>query len=117
MSTAPCTKENVYDKVIGDKNKTIYHEITKEEFENMVKLRKERLKLLIGEVDATMSTDDRMEFPVLPNGKRTGFVYNLGGLVTDIAWLNIEKDVHTDENHQFLAVAISQYMDEPLKDI
>ncbi|EJS42230.1 tfc6p [Saccharomyces arboricola H-6] len=110
----PCKKENVYDKIIGDRNKTIYHEINKREFENMIKLRDRSLKLLIGEVDAMISTDDKIEFPVLPNGKRNGFVYNTGGLVTDIAWLNIEDDKDADRNIQYLAVAISQHVDEPL---
>ncbi|CAI4058994.1 hypothetical protein SKDZ_04G5600 [Saccharomyces kudriavzevii ZP591] len=112
----PCKMESVYDKIIVNGNKTTYHEINKIEFENMVELRKKRLKLLIGEVDADMSTDDKIEFPILPNGRRKGFIYNVGGLVTDIAWLNIENCTNQDKNIQYLAVAISQYMDEPLNE-
>ncbi|CAI4368810.1 BBM_1a_G0011960.mRNA.1.CDS.1 [Saccharomyces cerevisiae] len=112
----PCKKESVYNKVIGDKNRTVYHEINKTEFENMIKLRTKRLKLLIGEVDAEVSTGDKIEFPVLANGKRHGFIYNVGGLVTDIAWLNIEENTDIGKDIQYLAVAVSQYMDEPLNE-
>ncbi|CAI4038220.1 hypothetical protein SMKI_04G5610 [Saccharomyces mikatae IFO 1815] len=112
----PCKRENVYDKIIGNKNKTVYHEINKIEFENMVELRKKRLNLLVGDVDAVISTGDKIEFPVLPNGRRNGFIYNVGGLVTDIAWLNIEKNNETGKEIQYLAVAVSQYVDEPLNE-
>ncbi|KAF4006352.1 hypothetical protein FOB22_001080 [Saccharomyces cerevisiae] len=112
----PCKKESAYNKVIGDKNRTVYHEINKTEFENMIKLRTKRLKLLIGEVDAEVSTGDKIEFPVLANGKRRGFIYNVGGLVTDIAWLNIEENTDIGKDIQYLAVAVSQYMDEPLNE-
>ncbi|AET40263.1 transcription factor TFIIIC subunit TFC6 Ecym_5522 [Eremothecium cymbalariae DBVPG len=58
--------------------------------------------ILISGANFSLYRDQKSEFPILPCGKRTGFVYNVGGLITDMAWLRSDDSVY-----QYLAVAVS----------
>ncbi|AGO12589.1 AaceriAER249Cp [[Ashbya] aceris (nom. inval.)] len=56
----------------------------------------------IADAEFTLYRDHKAEFPVMEWEKRVGFIYNVGGLVTDMAWLRDDRS-HT----QFLAVGVS----------
>ena len=103
----PCASDNVYEQLVG-KQRTEKHEIDEIELSQMFKKRIKPLQVVIGEAELSLNVDQKSEFPVLPYGERTGFVYNTGSLITDIAWLKQD-----DEQCQYLAVSVSQYFDKP----
>lgn len=104
----PSGKEDVYyqfhSKVVNNK----WSPIGKVGYESKFTLRNEPLEVQIGDVQSTVNVFDKVEFPVFTNYERNGFVYNVGGMITDIAWLDQDED-----NSQYLAVATSQYLEEP----
>lgn len=105
----PCALDNVYDKIISPTtNKMRAHEIDVKELDQIFTKNKREHKIIINESETALQYEQSMEFPVLPNGKREGFVYNTGGLVTDMAWLSQDES-----EDQYLAVALSQYFERP----
>ncbi|KAG0664566.1 hypothetical protein C6P45_000557 [Maudiozyma exigua] len=104
----PSGKENIYDQLHSKLVMNKWFPISETKYQGEFKLRDEPLELQIGDVQSTINTFDKIEFPVFPNYERKGFVYNVGGMITDIAWLNQDQD-----DSQYLAVAVSQYLDEP----
>ncbi|AAS52930.2 AER249Cp [Eremothecium gossypii ATCC 10895] len=56
----------------------------------------------IANAEFTLYRDHKAEFPVMEWEKRIGFIYNVGGLITDMAWLRNHRS-HT----QYLAVGVS----------
>ena len=104
----PSGKKDVYhqfhSKVVNNK----WSPISKTDYDRKFKLRDGPLEVQIGDVQSTINSFDKVEFPVFTNYERTGFVYNVGGMITDMAWLDQDED-----DHQFLAVATSQYMEGP----
>jgi len=104
----PSSQKNIYgqlhEKLVGNK----WSLLSRQEADRKFKRRSEPLEVLIGDVQTTLDTSEKVEFPVFSNYERKGFVYNSGGMVTDIAWLS--QDEVSD---QYLAVAVSQYSDNP----
>ncbi|CCD23591.1 transcription factor TFIIIC subunit TFC6 NDAI_0B05580 [Naumovozyma dairenensis CBS 421] len=90
---------------------TDYRIIQEEEFIQIFQHRHERVNVVINDAEASLGNNEKVEFPKLPYYKRTGFVYNLGGLVTDMAWL---PSNNSESAPQYLAISLSQYYDEPL---
>lgn len=106
-SSPPCSKENIFDVLFSMPLK--YSIIDEGEFGEMFQLRKDEIRLLISGLETPLHTGQRTEFPVLPCGKRTGFVHNVGALVTGLAWLNT-----VEGQDQYLAVSMSQYKEDPV---
>lgn len=104
----PCAARNVYDQLLVQKFAK-FHDIDQKELDEIFIKRKQALNIVINEAETALEPEQTTEFPVLPYGRREGLVYNSGGLITDIAWL-----CQNDVEDQFLAVAISQYLDRPL---
>ncbi|CUS21804.1 LAQU0S04e01156g1_1 [Lachancea quebecensis] len=71
-------------------------------------VRQSELRLTVGDLDTTIGSGQKLEFPVLPCGKRKGFIYSTGALVTDLAWLPRDSN-----GELFLAVSMSKYIDDP----
>lgn len=103
----PCASDNVYEQLAGSQN-TQEHEIDVVELSQMFKKRMNPLQIVIGEAEVSLHADQKSEFPVLSYGERTGFVYNMGSLITDMAWLKQD-----DEQCQYLAISLSQFLDKP----
>lgn len=107
QSKPPCALENVYDTLIGQ-SKPKYHEIAESELDQIFKSEGKELRIVINQAEAALKTGQKTEFPVFPYGDRKGFVYNSGGLITDMAWLYQER-----HEAQYLAISLSQYLDKP----
>ncbi|QLQ80734.1 hypothetical protein HG537_0E00870 [Torulaspora globosa] len=103
----PCASENVYRTLVG-MNRTKFHVMSESEMGQMIQKRSKPLQVVIGETEISLGVDDKADFPVFENDRRTGFLYNTGALITDLAWLTQEH-----EESQYLAVSLSQYMDKP----
>ncbi|AMD22833.1 HHR064Cp [Eremothecium sinecaudum] len=58
--------------------------------------------ILVSGSELSLYNGQKAEFPIMPCGTRTGFIYNVGGLITDIAWLKTHE-----ADGQILAVAYS----------
>lgn len=100
---------NTYEKLHKRMAENMSHELTsEEEVKKVFKSRFAPIELQMGGIQSTLETMGRMEFPVFENYNRTGFVFNTGGLITDLAWLNTTKSTT-----QYVAVAVSQLYDEP----
>ncbi|GAV55095.1 hypothetical protein ZYGR_0AS04180 [Zygosaccharomyces rouxii] len=104
----PCSLDNIYDKVIPSTSSLKFHDIDVKELDQIFIKNKKEHKIIINESETALPSEQSMEFPVLPYGKRHGFVYNSGGFITDMAWLS--QDGSED---QYLAVALSQYFERP----
>lgn len=85
-------------------NESDFEELSDEQYSTLFKVDKDAIDYSIADTGFSLSAGQRAEFPVLPNYQRYGFVFNAGGLVTDMAWLR-------DSGQQYLAVALSQYRD------
>lgn len=109
-----CNKFQINDEMFTGKE-THYTQIDQETLETLFTYRKTPLDVIVGELESSVQNGDKIEFPVFENDKRQGLIYNSGALITDIAWLNKEPDPGTVEKqqHQYLAIALSQYMDNP----
>ena len=109
-----CNKFQINDIMFTGKE-TQYTHIDQETLDTLFKYRKEPLDVIVGEVESSLQNSDKLEFPVFENDKRQGLIYNSGALITDIAWLNKEPnpDIVEKQQHQYLAIALSQYMDNP----
>ncbi|CCE64380.1 hypothetical protein TPHA_0H01740 [Tetrapisispora phaffii CBS 4417] len=92
------------------KNHTKYIQLTEPEMFEKFNYSKDKLGVIIGEVQHFLNVGDKLEFPVFNNNNRKGFVYNAGGLVTDMAWLTNEN---LDSSEQYLAVSISKIHKNP----
>lgn len=104
-----CAKYTVRAEQFGLKE-THYKQLDEESLQQLFTYRKSPLDVIIGDTETSLDTGKKVEFPVFQNGNRKGFVYNVGGLITDMAWLNSDSS----ENHkQYLAVAISQHSENP----
>lgn len=101
----PSQNRNLYEDGM---NQTIYADLSKSEFASLYNLSDEAAQVVIGDTELLIGIDERYEFPVLKNTKRDGFIYNTGGLVTDMVWLNKEGA------KQYLIVAASQYKNQPV---
>lgn len=113
--TPPCATENIAQLFNESKNyqHTVYNQMTSEEGAQIFTTRQEELSLEIADANYNLMSGNIAPFPTLPVEPRFGFVYNVGGLVTDIAWLN--KNETADEDvYQYLAISVSQYFDQPL---
>ena len=100
---------NTYEKLHSRMALNMSHELSSmEEINKVFKSRTDPIELQMGGIQSTIQTLDRMEFPIFDNYDRTGFVYNTGGLITDLAWLN-----SNESTTQYLAVAVSQVVDQP----
>ncbi|SCU79787.1 LADA_0B03158g1_1 [Lachancea dasiensis] len=86
-----------------------YHVIELSEFQELFALSECEIPLLIGDLDTHIKTGQKIEFPTFSCGNRKGFVYNVGGLVTDMAWLPRE-----DTDSLFLALSISSRLGAPV---
>ncbi|CCH58447.1 hypothetical protein TBLA_0A06550 [Henningerozyma blattae CBS 6284] len=107
----PCAQEDITNVLINDDTKkTQYHEITDEIYRDLFHSRVEPVSVEIGDVSYDLQTDDLAQFPIFPIEPRTGFLYNIGGMVTDMVWLHQK----IDNEQQYLAVSTSQYFDKPL---
>lgn len=84
-----------------------YTLITSENLMKLFPLDSSEKSVLIGDVDFALKIDEKADFPVFSCGNRSGFVYNVGGLITDMAWSQIPNTLT-----QFLAVSISN-IDDP----
>ncbi|CAR28688.1 ZYRO0F09746p [Zygosaccharomyces rouxii] len=104
----PCSIDNVYDKVIPSTSSLKFHDIDVKELDQIFTKNKKEHKIIINESETALQSEQSMEFPVLPYGKRHGFVYNSGGFITDMAWLSQDES-----DDQYLAVALSQYFERP----
>ncbi|QLG72051.1 hypothetical protein HG535_0C04050 [Zygotorulaspora mrakii] len=108
--TPPCAKKNVYDLVVVP-NSSKVREIEEAELNEIFERRNKEVTIIIGEVEVTLGSGHKTEFPVFPNGDRRGFVYNTSCLITDMEWFNKEE-----EDDEYLAVSLSQYFDRPLNE-
>ncbi|SMN19680.1 similar to Saccharomyces cerevisiae YDR362C TFC6 One of six subunits of RNA polymerase III transcription initiation factor complex (TFIIIC) [Maudiozyma saulgeensis] len=104
----PSGQRNIYDQLHNKLIENQRSSISRKEETAKFKLRSEPLEVLIGDIQTSLKTSEKVEFPVFSNYERKGFVYNVGGMITDIAWLSQD-----DETDQYLAVAVSQYLDKP----
>ena len=114
LKTIPLCNEgdvDVYDKLVHTDNKTQYSSLAKKDFDLIFKVRSEEVPVRIANTEININVSDKFEFPLLPYGKRSGFVYNTGAMITDMAWLNQERQGH---NH-YLAISLSQYSNKPLE--
>lgn len=107
--TLPCCKNINLSKFENIKH-TTYRTINELELGTLFAYRDDPLTVLINGMESSLPIKQRMDIPVLPNYKRFGFVHNLGGLATDMAW----HASNTDDNIQYLAIALSQHCKEPL---
>lgn len=89
---------------------THYKQLDKDSLQQLFTYRKSPLDVIIGDTETSLETGKKIEFPVFQNGNRKGFVYNAGGLITDMAWLNSDS---SENDKQYLAVAISQHSENP----
>lgn len=103
-----CAKYPITDEKLTNRE-TQYKQLDEESLDILFKYRKCPLDVIIGDIETSLNTGKKVEFPVFENGTRKGFVYNTGGLITDMAWLNKESN----KNTQYLAVAISQHSENP----
>lgn len=90
-------------------NHSQYNVIQESEFNELFAKRPSELRIVISDFETHLHTDEKLEFPTLPCGKRTGLVYNTGALVTDMAWLNTMEG-----DDSYLAISMSQYLDDPI---
>ncbi|SCU85769.1 LAME_0D02696g1_1 [Lachancea meyersii CBS 8951] len=105
--SSPCSQKDVTQcltLVTSD-----YRVINESEMRQLFPLNEAEVPLQISELDTHIKANQSIEFPVFPCGKRKGFVFSTGGLVTDIAWL--PRD---DLDHLYLAVSVSNKIDEPV---
>ena len=102
----PCGKEDVTELIpLQDPGSKV---IQQSELQELFPYRETEIRLSIADLDTTIGTNQKIEFPVMPCGKRRGFVYNTGALVTDMAWLQRE-----DIDDLYLAVAMSKHFGDP----
>ncbi|GCE98877.1 hypothetical protein ZYGM_001522 [Zygosaccharomyces mellis] len=104
----PCSLDNVYDRIIPSTSSLKFQDIDTKEFGQIFMKNKKERRIIINESETALQSEQSMEFPVLPYGKRHGFVYNTGGFITDMVWLSQERS-----EDQYLAVALSQYFERP----
>lgn len=105
----PCQSENIYDQFKHKLDENKFRTLSSmEDVEKIFKTRKYPLHVSLGDTNSILRTSEKLEFPVFENYRRKGLIYNIGGMVTDVAWLN-----RSNSNDQYLAVAVSQYFDEP----
>lgn len=109
-----CSKFQINDEMFVGKE-TNYTQINQETLETLFTYRKEPVDVIVGKFESCLQNSDKIEFPVFENDKRQGLIYNSGALITDIAWLNKDSDTDNIEEpqHQYLAISLSQYMDNP----
>lgn len=105
-SSPPWSKENIAHAIRLKKAK--FDLMEESDLNYLFPVRQSELRLIIGDLDTAIATGQKVEFPVLPCGKRKGFIYSTGALVTDIAWL--PRDLNGE---LFLAVSMSKYFDDP----
>lgn len=92
---------------------TEYWTIDEKISQEMFNFRDSPLKIMIENQVTPLNTNEKVEFPKFDGDiNREGFVYNVGGLVTDMAWLNFETE-DKPRQVQYLIVAVSQYKDDP----
>ena len=88
-----------------------YCKINNQEYKSLFTDRPEPLKVNIHDLDTKLRANEKVEIPVLPHYTRTALVMNVGGLITDLAWL--VNDSGGGDEPLYLAVSVSQYYDEP----
>ncbi|SCV06120.1 LANO_0H22540g1_1 [Lachancea nothofagi CBS 11611] len=103
----PCAKKDITHSL--PLTSSSFHSIQESELQQLLPLRESEIRLQISDLDTHINTDQKIEFPTFPCGKRKGFVYNVGGLVTDMAWLSRD-----DTDSLFLAVSVSCNFDDPV---
>ncbi|CEP60670.1 transcription factor TFIIIC subunit TFC6 LALA0_S01e16292g [Lachancea lanzarotensis] len=86
-----------------------YRLVDESELHQIFPLSEEEVLLQISDLDTHITTGQSIDFPVFPCGKRKGFVYCVGGLVTDMAWL--PRD---DLDKLYLAVSVSNRLGDPV---
>ncbi|CCF58546.1 hypothetical protein KAFR_0E03950 [Kazachstania africana CBS 2517] len=104
----PCRKYSVFEKIQKNLQRN-FHDIDEKEFDELFKFRVSPLDIVVGDTEIRLKTHEKSDFPVFANSTRKGFFINSGGLVTDMAWLAPNED----DDSQYLAVSISQYLDDP----
>lgn len=108
----PCATSNVYEELLKDKN-TEYQTITEEELNQLFKYRSDHLDIIVGQSEYNMNSNEKVELPIFENYKRDGLIYNCGGLVTDMEWLTKVDENNENDEVQYLALSLSQYIDNP----
>ncbi|KAL3235087.1 Transcription factor tau 91 kDa subunit [Nakaseomyces bracarensis] len=104
LGTKGATDEKAAVEKLIAEHSPQFDELSEEQYQTLFKTNENPIDYVIGDTGFTLSAGQRAEFPVLPDYQRYGFVFNAGGLVTDMAWL-----AGLASNEQYLAVAVSQY--------
>ncbi|SCU85277.1 LAFA_0D14818g1_1 [Lachancea sp. 'fantastica'] len=89
--------------------KSDYRVVNESELHQLFPLSDEEILLQISDLDTHITSGQSIEFPIFPCGKRKGFVYCMGGLITDMAWL--PRD---DLDRLYLAVSVSNRLGDPV---
>ena len=107
-----CQEPNVYAIVRKTHlQEPQYCNINDQEYKSLFTDRPEPLKVNIHDLDTKLRANEKVEIPVLPHYTRTALVMNVGGLITDLAWLT--NNGGSEDEPLYLAVSVSQYYDEP----